>query len=187
MLAGVYLLILVLAPVPEPPVAATSASWNKPIHTPQPLEDRVYIPRLNLNLAYKSGDKTVLNDALWHRFPDRGNPETGGNYILAGHRFVIGLTPGETIRRSPLYHVGSMRAGDYIYADYHGRRYQYQVTRIYSVKPTATNIEDRSSTDKLTLYTCTLGGEKDGRTVVEGKLVGRQIDPDGILKVSISG
>jgi len=181
---GVYLFLLMLAPVyigpPKP-----NTDWNKPVpHSKELTEDRLYIPRLSLNLAYKSGDANVLNDALWHRFAERGDPEKGGNFILAGHRFDLGWNPGETVYKSPLYNIDKIQTGDYIYADFSGKRYQYEVTNKYEVKPTQVEIEAPSTTPKMTLYTCTLNGENDGREVVEAKLAIGQISPEDDLKVS---
>lgn len=187
-LSGAYLLLIVFAPSKAPaPSTSASDNWNEPVPNVQLTEDRIYIPRLSLNLLYKSGGQKVLRDALWHRFPERGDPEKGGNFILAGHRFEIGLTPGETKRRSPLYHITKIKVGDYLYADTKGKRYQYEVTRIYEVSPHQTEIEASSETPKMTLYTCTLKGEADGREVVEAKLIASDVDPAGQLMLSSSG
>jgi len=182
MLAGLYLLLLVLSPVAGLP-PTPGKNWNKPVEEPKLLEDRIYIPRLSLNMKYAAGGENVLNDALWHRFPDRGDPEKGGNFILAGHRFDIGWNPGETVRKSPLYNIDKMQIGDYIFADFNGRRYQYEVTRSYSVKPDQTEVEARSEVPKMTLYTCTLNGDKDGRVVLDAKLV-KQFNPNDELTVN---
>ena len=181
MLAGVYLLLLVFAPAYNAPAPSTSSqnNWNKPVPRTELTEQRLYIPRLSLNLLY-ADEQRALREGLWHRFPERGDPEDG-NFILAGHRFEIGLTPGETKRRSPLYHIDKIQAGDYIYADFNGKRYQYEVTRKYKVKPKQTEIEEPSSVAKMTLYTCTLKGEADGREVLEAKLIKDNVDPTDAL------
>jgi sortase A len=180
--AGAYLLLVVFAPSYSAP-STPSEEWNEPVPRTVLQQDRLYIPRLSLNVLYKSGDQRVLRDALWHRYPERGTPEQGGNFILAGHRFEIGFTPGQTKQRSPLYHIGKIEVGDYIYADFKGKRYQYEVTRKYRVQPNQTEIEQGSETAKMTLYTCTLKGEADGREVLEAHLIGSNIDPDAELKL----
>ncbi len=183
--AGLYLLLLVLAPMYSAP-AVPGKAWNEPVKKPVLDEDRVYIPRLSLNMPFASGNASVLDNALWHRYAERGDPAKGGNFILAGHRFELAPTPQETRRKSPLYHIDKVRVGDYIYADFQGLRYQYRVTRNYSVKPTQTEIEAPSAAPKLTMYTCTLGGEWDGREVVEATLVKEKVDPSEHLKVDSS-
>lgn len=177
-LAGLYLLLLINSPAINPPIPKPQSQWNEPVPQEEAklTEQRVYIPRLSLNLEYDNNQK-ILNSGLWHRFSERGNPEQGGNFIVAGHRFEIGLTPGETRRKSPLYHINKIEVGDYIYADFNGQRYQYEVTKKYTVKPDQTEIEALSNEAKMTLYTCTFKGEADGREVLEAKLIAKDIDP----------
>jgi sortase A len=175
MAGGFYLLFLTKAPEVSPPTP--QSKWNVPVETVKITQDRLYLPRLKLNLTYKAGDVRVLNDNIWHRFPERGDPEKGGNFILAGHRFEIGFTPGETKRKSPFYHLNKVTEGDFIYADFKGKRYKYQVTRKYTVKPDQTEIEGPSEEAKMTLYTCTLKGEADGREVLEAKLIQEDVNP----------
>lgn len=180
--AGCYILLLLLSPQLQKP--GISKTWNEPV--PQKkielTEQRLYIPKLKLNLTYKAGDARVLRDNVWHRFPERGDPEKGGNFILAGHRFEIGLTPGETKRRSPFYHIDALVQGDKIYADFNGKRYAYEVTDRFKVKPDQTEIEAPSDDPKMTLYTCTFRGAADGREVISARLVERDIDPSAKLE-----
>jgi sortase A len=175
--AGGYLLWLSLgsaAYIPSNPKA-----WNAPVpqEAAQLKDNRLYIPKLKLNLTYVSGGQSVLDDHIWHRFPERGNPEQGGNFILAGHRFEIGLTSGETKRKSPFYHINTLQPGDKIYADFKGIRYEYKVVKRFSVAPTQIEIEAKGEEPKMTLYTCTLKGEKDGREVIEARMSQSKVDP----------
>lgn len=175
--SGVYILLLLMAPTIQKP--GISKSWNEPVPQTKTelIEQRIYIPKLKLNLTYKAGDARVLRDNIWHRFPERGDPEKGGNFILAGHRFEIGLTPGETKRRSPFYHIDALTQGDKIYADFNGKRYMYEVTDRFKVKPDQTEIEAPSNEPKMTLYTCTFRGSADGREVIRARLIERDVDP----------
>ena len=59
--------------------------------------------------------------------------------------------------------------------DYEGARYAYEITKIFNVEPTQTEIEAPSSEAKITLYSCELGGSETGRVVIIGKLLG-QVD-----------
>jgi LPXTG-site transpeptidase (sortase) family protein len=177
LLAGGYLLLLLYAP--EMYMPKTAKTWNIPVshHASQLREDRVYIPKLKLNLSYKTGSEDVLLHNLWHRYPERGDPKKGGNFILAGHRFEMGATPGQTAQRSPLYHVDALIIGDKIYVDFEGVRYLYEVIDRFKVRPDQAEIEDESATPKMTLYTCTFQGSNDGREVVIAKLRQKNIDP----------
>lgn len=161
---GLYILSLVLAPqlstLSLRPLTADSVSAISVG------ENRIIIPKIGVNIHYGTDGKASLDEgALW-RYPDRGNPEKGGNFIIAAHRFSIQPTPGGTIKASPFYHLDQLKKGDQILVDYNGKRYGYTVAKTFGVKPNAISIEAPSDTEKLTLYTCDLGGSADGRLVV---------------------
>lgn len=175
-ITGIYLMALVFAPVFQPgiilgkPVDATKES-------PRIGQDMLYIPKISVSVPVLIGGEEVMENGAWHRFPERGDPESGGNFIVSAHRFVMKWTPGATMNSSPFYNVGRLNDGDEILVDYKGKRYKYQITKKYSVKPEAINIEDpvkdRILDHKLTLYSCTLQGSGDGRDVFEAKLIGQ--------------
>jgi len=176
--AGLYLIFLAATPALHEP--AVGKGWNAPVtHQPQAMltEDRLYIPRLLLNITYKPGDKSVLNDNAWWRSPERGNPKDGGNFILAAHRFELGFTPGETRYKSPFYHLDKLVVGDKIYVDYRGKRYMYEVYDRHKVKPNDVSIEAATSDARMTLYSCTFRGSADGREVVFARRTAENIDP----------
>lgn len=133
-------------------------------------KDQVIIPQLGIQEGIYEGGAEVLENGTWHRYPERGKPGVG-NFILSGHRFVMGNTPGETLRKSPFYNLGKMKVGDPVYVDWRGRRFAYKVTKTYRVKPNEVSIEAPSKKHKLTLYTCTLSGSADGRLVIEAELL----------------
>lgn len=163
-IAGAYMLITVVAPsivVRPTKIAAIKLDKKK---------DQVIIPQLGIQEGIYEGGAEVLENGTWHRYPERGKPGVG-NFILSGHRFVMGNTPGETLRKSPFYNLGKMKVGDPLYVDWRGRRFAYKVTKTYQVKPNEVSIEAPSKKHKLTLYTCTLSGSADGRLVIEAELV----------------
>jgi LPXTG-site transpeptidase (sortase) family protein len=176
--AGLYIVLLASSPMLHEP--APGKAWNVPVnHQPkaQLLEDRIYIPKLQLNITYKAGDKSVLSDNAWWRQPAHGNPKDGGNFILAAHRFEMGLTPGETRYKSPFYHLDALTIGDKIYADYKGVRYMYEVYDRYKVTPNDTSIEGPTDDARMTLYSCTFRGSADGREVVFARRTEIGVDP----------
>lgn len=128
-------------------------------------ENRLYIPKIDINLPYATGNAEVMESGAWWRKPENGNPRDGGNFVLSAHRFVMGLTPMQTLRKSPFYNIDRLQQGDEITVDYNGKRYVYAITKIFEVKPDAVHIEDRTDQPQLTLYSCTLGGANDGRNV----------------------
>jgi len=131
--------------------------------------NRLIIPKIGVDSEIFSGNASVLNKGTWHRFPDRGDPDSGGNFILAAHRYVAQWTPQRTVKQSVLYNIKQIIVGDTITIDWKGKRTVYIVTEIKSVKPNDSTIELITSTPQLTLYTCTLKGVNDGREVVIAK------------------
>lgn len=129
-------------------------------------ENRLYIPKIDINLPYATGDETVMETGAWWRSPSSGNPKDGGNFVLSAHRFIMSWNPSETAKRSPFYNIDKLGKGDTITIDYEGKRYTYTIDENYSVPPTAVEIEARTEDNRLTLYSCGLGGSDDKREVI---------------------
>ena len=168
--AGLYVLITALMPFfmvhTVNPTNNTTVAKLKATATEIPTENRLYIPKIDINLPYGQGDEHVMEYGAWWRRPENGNPKDGGNFILSAHRFIMGLTPEQTLRKSPFYNIDKLALGDEITIDYQGARYVYVISKIYAVKPNAVEIENRTDESQLTLYSCTLGGAADGREVI---------------------
>jgi len=170
--AGVYLLLLLAMPWLNSATLDSSdnSTTQKITETEQiPAAHRLYIPKIDVDVSYESGDASVLERGAWWRVPRSGNPRDGGNFVLAAHRFELGRTPTETLRVSPFYHINRLTIGDEIIIDYQKQRYRYQITDILQVAPNATEIEAPTTHPQLTLYSCTLGGSHDGREVIIAK------------------
>lgn len=129
-------------------------------------EKRLMIPKLQLDEEIYGGGVENLEKGIWHKFEDRSSPVKGGNFVLVGHRFNFGLTPGEVKRTSPLYNIDKLKAGDEIIILWGVDTYRYVVTQKKTVPPTAIEEEANTSQSILTLYTCTLGGKNAGRIVI---------------------
>lgn len=169
--SGIYLLVIATAPtltvlIPQQPIDSTT------LPKPAVNDDRIIIPSINVNIPYGTDGQAALDRGAWWRYPDRGNPTDGGNFIIAAHRFSIQPTPQETIKKSPFYHIEKLTDGDTILIDYKGKRYGYTITKRYTVAPSQVEIEAKSDTPKLTMYSCTLEGSTDGRIVFEAKPMG---------------
>lgn len=139
----------------------------------KPTENRVYIPKIDVNVPFATGDQSVMEKGAWWRKPENGNPADGGNFILSAHRFIMGLTPQKTLSKSPFYNVGKLETGDQIIIDYNGERYVYEIEKKYTAKPTDIDIENKTEKPQLTLYSCTFGGSSDGRDVFIAHQVGK--------------
>jgi sortase A len=157
---GLYMLSIYIAP-------SFSSNGAAKAVAAQPKDDRIIIPDADINVPIGEGNASILKKEAWHRFPDRGDPEKGGNFIVSGHRFVMSYNPIKTMNQSYFYNLDKVKEGDAVFINWHGKRYDYKVTRKYTVKPNQTDIENPSQQAKLTIYTCTLGGTYDGRVVVE--------------------
>lgn len=164
--AGGYLLFLTQAP--NLPIGSSIDLNTK--DDAQDMRNRIQIEKMNLEVPYFSDNTpATLERGVWWRFPDRGNPVKGGNFILSAHRFFLGKTPAGTRARSPFYKLDKLEPGDGIRVFYEKKWYDYTVTKKYAVKPEATQVEDISVNPKLTLYTCSLKGSADGRVVIEAE------------------
>lgn len=171
--SGIYLLALISTPLImsqtiNPKNNSTSQLISKTKY--KITENRLYISKIDINLPYASGGAETMEHGAWWRKPENGNPKDGGNFVLSAHRFIMGLTPQQTLRKSPFYNIDKLMVGDEMVIDYNGARYIYVISEKRSVKPEAIEIEQRTDQPQLTLYSCTLGGANDGRDVLIAKL-----------------
>lgn len=173
-LTGAYVLVNTFSPmIPNTLTGETKLVSQKVVEQEPVLdENRLYIPKIGVDVEIvKGATAESLEEGAWHRKPNNGDP-TGGNFVLAAHRFELGLTPIQTRAKSPFYHIDQLQPGDEVYADYGGKRFAYEVTRSYDVASNATEIEQRTDNSIMTLYSCNLRGPEEGREVVEAKLIG---------------
>lgn len=171
LIGGSYVLTLVGAPAVAPLITMKPISVNA-LPAPAKSDNRIVIPKIGVNIAYGEGKASLDKGAEW-RYPERGNPENGGNFIIAAHRFSIQPTPLATIEKSPFYSIDKLIVGDKIVVDYKGTRYGYEINKVTSVSAEQTQIEAPSEEAKLTLYSCELDGSNAGRVVITAKPLGK--------------
>lgn len=176
LVAGLYVLSLVFAPAVAPMISHKSIDVKK-LPAPAAKDDRIVIPKIGVNIHYAPGAAALNAGAEW-RYPERGNPEKGGNFIIAAHRLTVQPTPWATVEKSPFYNIDKLAIGDKIIIDYSGTRYGYNISKIFNVTPNQVEIEAPSETPELTLYSCDITGSATGRVVIVA-------DPMG--KVALSG
>lgn len=149
-IVGVYTLINSLAPA-MPIYAAAPDETVKKLTASKPAlnENRLYIPKINLDIAavpVEGDDEALaLGKGVIQRSPESGNPKDGGNFVLAAYRFHLGLTPQQTRQLSPFYHIDKLSVGDEVYVDYEGVRYAFKVVALQSAG-------SKAGKDQLTLY-----------------------------------
>lgn len=164
----IYFASLYLSPTATTPNIITRSSIDINKEDDETYQrDRIVIDKIGVEIPIYSGDASVLERGVWHRKPENGSPLDGGNFVLAAHRFNLGLTPSQTRQKSPFYNIDKLQKGDIIKIYYKGQWYSYLVNRKYSVEPTALYIENKTEKPILTLYSCTLQGSADGRDVIE--------------------
>lgn len=159
MITGIYLLLNLAAPIPSSKKDIKTVAVTK--------SDQIVIPEVGITTRVLAGGSEVLEKGAWHRYPERGNPVDGGNMIISAHSFVFDINPLQTRKNSYFYNLHKLNIGEKVYIDWQGKRYAYKVSKMYEVKPDATDIEAPGTAPRLTIYTCTPGGSADGRVVVE--------------------
>jgi sortase A len=169
MLAGLYLVISASAPAYH----GVTKQWGvtqKLQSTAAPAkQDTLYIPSIGVEvpiIPVEGNEEAALERGAIQRSPESGSPATGGNFVLAAHRFSMRLTPGQTIQSSPLYNFDKVKKGDKIIVDVDGERYEYVISVKTKVKATDLQIEERTESSQLTLYTCELSGSDSKRDMV---------------------
>lgn len=172
MVGGAYTLSLVGAPAVAPLIVTKPIEVNA-LPTPTS-ERRIIIPKIGVNITYAPGEGALDRGAQW-RHPERGNPESGGNFIIAAHRFSIQPTPQSTIQKSPFYNIDKLTVSDKIVIDYDGVRYGYEIRSVSAVTKDQIGIESPSNEAKLTLYSCELDGASAGRVVLTAKPLGKVV------------
>ncbi len=162
-LAGLYLLLILFSPK-----IYTTLSKNN-VSKLEGNENQLLIKSAGIKTKILEGGEEQLEFGAWHRFPERGNPEIGGNFILSGHSFVWAYTPWQVNEKSYFYNLKDVKVGDEIVVRWNTKDYRYVVDSTFSINPNQTDIEDKSDLPKMTIYTCTEGGSADGRVVVVAK------------------
>jgi len=169
LIAGLFLLVWLNIPYNQPLDQTQQNNFTNSI--PISNVNKLIIPKISVNSQIFEGDISALKKGTWHRYTTYGNPEKGGNFILAAHRYIFSIDPRRVIKESVLYNIDKLAVGDEIFIHWNGRRYRYKIHEKFLVKPNATEIESQSNEAFLTLYSCTKKGSVDGREVIRARLV----------------
>ncbi len=168
-LAALYIFVLPFMPgvswwvKHDAPVVGAKSATVLPVTDSIPAENTLVIPKIDLRTIIHDGNITSLNKGAWH-IPGTGEPDLGGNTVLAGHRFTYS---GSAI----FYNLDKIQKSDMIYIYWEGKRYEYVVEATNVVPPTDTSLVAPTTAPVLTIYTCTpLWSAKD-RLVITARLV----------------
>ncbi len=137
---------------------------DTPQDLPKPPNKHLVIPGIQLDgEVFEGASARTLDMGIWRR-PKTSTPDKGGNTVLVAHRFVYTGT-------APFYHLDKMKKGDKFALFWDRVEYDYEVTDIKVVAPTAIEIENNTSEPTLTLYTCTPMWTAKQRLVIVAKLI----------------
>jgi LPXTG-site transpeptidase (sortase) family protein len=125
-----------------------------------PQDNRLVMPQIQLDAPINEGRYyNTLNKGLWHR-PGTGDPLTGGNTVIAGHRFTY---QGASI----LFNLDKIREGDVLIVYWQHKEYDYKVARVLTASPLDLSIEQNTAGRLLTIYTCTPLWSSKERLVIQ--------------------
>jgi LPXTG-site transpeptidase (sortase) family protein len=131
----------------------------------RPKDNRLIIPQMELNAPIvESENKDILDKGLWRR-PKTSNPELGGNTVIVGHRFLYNVNN----TKDTFYLLDKLVIGDKFTLFWNQKDYTYEVTEVKVVDKTAIEIENPTTNDQLTLYTCTPVWSAEQRLVIIAK------------------
>lgn len=152
--------------LPQASYAISEAVSRAPTDSKQKIAisktNRLIIPKMKFNQAIQDGDISVLAQGLWRR-PQSSTPSKGSNTVIVGHRFYRS-------RPAIFYHLDKIKEGDQILVDWQQKRYVYRVSTTTVVPPSAGYIENPTTDNILTLYTCTPLWTSKERLVVQAEL-----------------
>lgn len=147
------------------PRTAMASEVYHALVTPVPEENTLIIPDIDVRTNILEGSSAqVLMQGIWHR-PGTGTPDTGGNTVLVGHRFLY------TSGSNTFYHLDKLRVNDPITVYWKGQRYTYIIDSSTVTSADSFEIEQSTAQPVLTLYTCTPLFSVDKRLVVRAHQV----------------
>ena len=152
-----------------------------------PPENRVIIPRLNLNIplvtpSYSSllkedweGVERDIQEALASgvvHYPGTARPGQAGNFFVTGHSSYYPWAPGRY--KTVFARLHEMTIGDEYWVYYGGDKHRYVVTGRKEVKPSDVTVLDQPGNKRMaTLMTCTPVGTTLRRLI----LTAQELDP----------
>lgn len=162
--AAVYIVFLLLAPK-----LLSTKNSSQAVVAKKDESNRILIASVGIDSPILEGDVNVLEKGAWHRLPQQGDPKKGGNFIVTGHSFVWGYTPQQIKDKSIFFTLPDVKKDDKITVKWDGKDYAYKVTDVKKVSPNQIDVENQTKEPQLTVYTCSIAGQSDGRIVVVAK------------------
>ncbi|PKL36692.1 hypothetical protein CVV38_02190 [Candidatus Peregrinibacteria bacterium HGW-Peregrinibacteria-1] len=146
-----------------------------------PIDNRIIIPRINRNIpiirtssqalidrdwvALESNIQEALQDGVVH-YPGTSIPGEDGNVVITGHSSYFPWDPGRFKDVFALLHEVS--EGDEIIVYWDQKKYTYEITGRKIVLPSEIEVLHPTSSEQLTLITCTPIGTNSKRLIISG-------------------
>jgi sortase A len=136
---------------------------------PPPIDNRIVIPSIGVNEPIiESSTINSINDGGTWRRPNTAKPPDMDNTVIVAHRFF-----GNDI--STFYHLDKLEVGQLLAIYWEGEEILYEVTETKVVNPSNTEIENSTTEQQLTLYTCTPIWTARDRLVVIAKPMNKEM------------
>ncbi len=152
-----------------------------------PPDDRILIPKLDLNVPIVIPPRTALLAEDWKQleediqrslqdgvvhYPGTAVPGQAGNFFITGHSSYFPWAPGSF--KSVFARLGELHVGDEYWVYYGGDRYRYVIREKKEIKPSDVSVLDQPLSERIgTLMTCTPVGTTLRRLI----LVAQEVDP----------
>ena len=129
----------------------------------------IIVPAMLLDQPTLEGPESnwfnLLYKGIW-RWPGSSTPDKGGNTVFLAHRFSY------TGPHGAFYYLDKLKKDDEIGIVWNNKTYTYTVASTAEVPPTDTAIENNTSDNRITLFTCTPLWHPVNRLVVVAELKG---------------
>lgn len=118
---------------------------------PTPKENKIVIPSAKIDVPILTGSSlsVIDNGGSWIKNIWTQDPRINGNTIIIGHRFTYKHPEGA------FYNLDKVNVGDKLAVYWEGDELLYEIKERKTVSPDQVDVESKSETRKLTLYTCT--------------------------------
>lgn len=152
-----------------------------------PPENRLIIPKMNLNVPIVDPPSTNLISENWKgleddiqkglqdgvvHYPGTARPGQAGNFFVTGHSSYFPWDPGKF--KSVFARLDDLNVGDEYWIYYGGDKYRYVVTAKKVIDPSNVSVLDQPVNERVsTLMTCTPVGTALHRLVIQAQ----EVDP----------
>jgi sortase A len=156
------------APLPAMPVEDTTLQSPEDVPDPSVVRPitvigRIRIPKIGLDAELRDQITQQSIDLGPSHWPGTAMPGGFGNAVIAGHR---------NSHTAPFHDAANLRPGDTItIVDGASRTFNYSVTEMFVVDPSAMWITEQKPGHTLTLFTCHPLGSSSQRLVIRATLV----------------